>query len=27
MNVESEAEKGTTLTLHFKQMESPSKNN
>ena len=27
MNVESEADKGTTLTLHFKQMESPSKNN
>jgi len=27
MNVESEAGKGTTLTLHFKQMESPSKNN
>jgi two-component system sensor histidine kinase PilS (NtrC family) len=27
MNVESEADKGTTLTLHFKQIESPSKNN
>jgi two-component system sensor histidine kinase PilS (NtrC family) len=27
MNVESEADKGTTLTLHFKQMESPSKTN
>ena len=26
MNVESESGKGTTLTLHFKQMESPSKN-